>query len=57
MRRSFWELLLTYLRRDWQRVLNLTVEHVAISAVALGITIVVCVPLGIYITRREKLAP
>ena len=56
MRRSFWELLLTYLRRDWQRVLNLTVEHVAISAVALGITIVVCVPLGIFITRRENRA-
>jgi osmoprotectant transport system permease protein len=57
MNRSFLDLLFTYLSRNWVRVLELTWEHLYISGIALGLTVVFCVPLGIYLTRNERIAP
>ncbi len=57
MNQNFFQLLTTYLSRNWDRVLGLAWEHVAISGIALALTVVVCVPLGIYLTRNEKIAP
>jgi len=55
--RPLWGLFVTYVGRNYMRILNLTGEHVMISLVAVGITVIVCVPLGIYLTRNEKAAP
>ncbi len=57
MNESFFTLLTTFLARQWPRVLQLTVEHIAISGIALGLTVVVCLPLGIYLTRNDRIAP
>ncbi len=50
-------LFFKYVARYYPRILRLTFQHLTISAIALALTLVVCVPLGIYITRKEKLAP
>ncbi len=50
-------LFIKYVARYYPRILRLTFQHLTISAIALALTLVVCVPLGIYITRKEKLAP
>lgn len=55
--RPLWDLFVTYVGRNYMRILNLTGEHVMISLIAVGITVIVCVPLGIYLTRNEKAAP
>jgi osmoprotectant transport system permease protein len=57
MDRSFIELLIAFVGQQWQRILGLTWEHIYISGIALGITLIICVPLGVYITRKERLAP
>lgn len=57
MNDNFFELLFTFLARQWPRVLSLTVEHITISGIALALTVTLCVPLGIYLTRNERLAP
>ena len=56
-RPGFFELLFSFFTQQWERILQLTVEHIVISAIALGLTVVVCIPLGIYLTRKERLAP
>ena len=56
-RPGFFELLWRYLSTQYPRVLTATWEHIYISGAALAMTLIVCIPLGIYITRREKLAP
>ena len=53
--KPFWELFYNYVVRYHDRILKLTWQHITISAIALGITLVVCVPLGIYLTKKEKL--
>ena len=55
--RSLWSLLVSYVIRSYPRILALTWEHICISATALAISLVICIPLGIYLTRNEKLAP
>lgn len=55
--KPFLELFFAYITRYWPRILNLTWEHMFISLVALSITLVVCIPLGIYLTKNEKLSP
>lgn len=51
------ELFIKYVARYYPRILSLTLEHVTICIIALSLTLVVCIPLGIYLTRNEKLAP
>ncbi|QSX09720.1 ABC transporter permease [Alkalibacter rhizosphaerae] len=46
-----------YVTNNHQRILTATIEHIYISAIALAITLVICIPLGIYLTRNEKIAP
>jgi osmoprotectant transport system permease protein len=53
----FFQLFFEYVTRYWARILSLTGEHMFISAVALAITLVTCIPLGIYLTKNEKLSP
>ncbi len=55
--RSLIDLFITFVGRNWQRILRLTGEHLLISLIAVGITVAVCVPLGIYLTRNERAAP
>jgi len=53
----FIQLFVKYVARYWPRILNLTWQHLYISFVALAITLLVCIPLGIYLTKNEKLSP
>ena len=55
--RSFMDMMWIFVSRNWMKILRLTWEHVFISAIALGITLAVCIPVGIYLTRNEKIAP
>lgn len=57
VQKPFFELFFSYVMRYWPRILDLTWQHIAISSIALAITLVVCIPLGIYLTKNEKLAP
>ncbi|GAB6281018.1 MAG: hypothetical protein STSR0007_11610 [Thermovirga sp.] len=57
VQKPFLELFFSYVMRYWPRILNLTWQHIVISSIALAITLVVCIPLGIYLTKNEKLAP
>jgi osmoprotectant transport system permease protein len=50
-------LFIKYVARYYPRILKLTMQHLTISAIALSLTLLVCVPLGIFLTRKEKLAP
>jgi osmoprotectant transport system permease protein len=54
--RTFWELFVTYVSGNWPRILALTGQHVMISGIAICITLLICIPLGIVLTKREKLA-
>lgn len=54
---SLIELFLKYVTKSYPRILELTLQHLTISAIALSITLIVCIPTGIFLTRREKLAP
>lgn len=56
-RPGFFELLWTYVSRQYPRIINATLQHIQISGTALILTLVFCIPLGIYITRKEKIAP
>ena len=48
--------LLTYLHHSWPTLLRLTGEHLALVGSAVGMAIVIGVPLGILITRHHFLA-
>jgi osmoprotectant transport system permease protein len=54
---SLIELFLKYVAKSYPRIFELTLQHLTISAIALCITLTVCIPTGIFLTRREKLAP
>jgi len=54
---NFIEAFITYATKNYTRILSATLEHIYISAIALFITLVICIPLGIYLTRNEKIAP
>lgn len=55
--RNFFVLLWEYCSKHYDKILLLMVEHLWISAIALALTLAVCIPLGIYLTRNEKIAP
>ena len=55
--RSLFELFLAFVAKNYVRILKLTWQHIYISLIALAITVVICVPLAIYLTKKEKLAP
>lgn len=55
--KSLWELFFTFVARSYPRILSLTWQHLYISATALAISLAICIPLGIYLTRNERLAP
>ncbi len=54
---GFFELLFVFVAKQHDRILFLLWEHIMISGIALGITLVTCIPLGIYLTRNEKIVP
>lgn len=53
---GFFELLYRFVGEQYSRILLLTWEHIYISLIALLITLVICIPLGIYLTKNERLA-
>ncbi|MEA3507634.1 MAG: ABC transporter permease [Synergistota bacterium] len=53
----FLDLFFAYVMRYWPRILKLTWQHITISSIALSLTLVLCIPLGIYLTKNEKLSP
>ena len=57
MQQNLLVLFFKYVTRYYPRIFKLTLQHLTISAIALVLTLIICVPLGIYITRKEKLAP
>lgn len=54
---SFIAAFIDYVSKNYMKILNATGEHIFISLIALSITLAVCLPLGIYLTRNEKIAP
>jgi osmoprotectant transport system permease protein len=48
--------ILNFLETNWSELLLLTLEHIKLVGLAVGIAIVVGVPFGIYISQRETLA-
>jgi osmoprotectant transport system permease protein len=48
---------MSYLLRNPDRVLVATFEHLALTLVALGIALLIALPLGIFLARRERLYP
>ncbi len=54
---EFWVNFFTYVSANYMKILYLTWEHIYISGIALLLTVIICIPTGIYITRNEKLAP
>lgn len=49
-------LLDTFAHLDWAQVLQLTGQHIALVGIAVGLAIVIGVPLGILMTRFPSLA-
>jgi osmoprotectant transport system permease protein len=45
-----------YFLEDQERFLRLLLQHLALSLAALGIALVICLPLGIWIAHRSKVA-
>lgn len=48
--------LLDYLQYNWETVLSYAIEHLYLAAVSVFFALLVAIPVGIYLTRREKLA-
>jgi osmoprotectant transport system permease protein len=46
-----------YVLQDQGRFLRLTTQHLVLSFSALGIALALCLPLGIWIAHRDRLAP
>ncbi|HYL10265.1 MAG TPA: ABC transporter permease [Candidatus Acidoferrales bacterium] len=44
-----------FMLRHWEEVLQVTLEHVLLVAVAMGIATLIAIPLGIALTRRRAL--
>lgn len=49
--------IIEYLQKNYEKVAILFFQHLQISLIALSIVLVISIPLGVYITRKEKLAP
>lgn len=54
---SFFQSLIKYVTNNYDKILTATYEHIFISLAALSLTLIICIPLGIYLTRNEKVAP
>lgn len=54
---GFFELLYRFVTDQYSRILLLTWQHIYISMIAVLVTLIICIPLGIYLTKKEKLAP
>lgn len=48
--------MLSYLSENFGMILGKTGEHLAMSIISLGLGMLVAIPLGIFISKREKLA-
>lgn len=46
---------LDYLRENWEKVLDLTLEHIELSALALCLGLLVAIPLTILVTLRSEI--
>lgn len=57
VKESIWTLLIVYLQENYPLVLKLTWQHIYISLITLVIALVICIPLGIYLTKNERLTP
>jgi osmoprotectant transport system permease protein len=44
-----------FMLRHWEEVLQVTLEHVFLVAIAMGIATLIAIPLGIALTRRRAL--
>jgi len=53
----FLKYLVEFVSENYDRILFLTWQHIYISLLALSITVLICVPLGIYLTKNERLTP
>ncbi|MFZ5945560.1 MAG: ABC transporter permease [Bacillota bacterium] len=54
---GFFNYLVKFVAKNYDRILLLTWQHIYISLIALFITLIICVPLGIYLTKNERLTP
>ncbi|MEQ6378723.1 ABC transporter permease [Bacillaceae bacterium S4-13-56] len=48
--------LITYIQKDFSNIMSYTIEHIQLVGVAVVISILIGVPLGIYLTTNEYLA-
>jgi osmoprotectant transport system permease protein len=48
--------LITYLQQDWPTILTLTLQHLKLVGIAVGLAILIGVPLGILVVRVRWLA-
>ena len=48
--------IFSYLLNNPDRVLDLAIEHMKLTGIAVSLAIVIGVPIGIFITRYKKLA-
>jgi osmoprotectant transport system permease protein len=48
--------ILNFIETNWSELLLMTLEHVKLVGLAVGIAVIVGVPFGIYISQRETLA-
>jgi len=53
---GFFQLLYEFVAEQHSRILLLIWQHIYISLIAVLITLVICIPLGIYLTRNKKLS-
>ncbi|NSL53180.1 ABC transporter permease [Calidifontibacillus erzurumensis] len=48
--------ILTFVQTNWLELVKLTIEHIKLVGLAVGIAVLTGVPFGIYISQRETLA-
>ncbi|RBP85480.1 osmoprotectant transport system permease protein [Cytobacillus firmus] len=48
--------ILEFVQTNWLEILQMTLEHIELVGLAVGIAIITGVPFGIYISQRESLA-
>lgn len=48
--------IIEFIQANWSTLMQLTLEHVQLVGLAVGVAIVTAVPFGIYISQKESLA-
>ncbi|RBP85421.1 osmoprotectant transport system permease protein [Cytobacillus firmus] len=48
--------ILEFVQANWPEILEMTLEHIELVGLAVGIAIITGVPFGIYISQKESLA-